>query len=271
MNKSEFKREIVVGVLPKILYHIEVDKETRSQMEAIGDLLARRPELSIAAYFNHGAYPDPGQAAWVLHQIAGRQDMNWLAPASYSHSEKVKPRSKTFLYLMDLAGSCGIEIVRVIQEYQVDNPEYGYTQEQANETYKQFLRRLEIRRSQKSVVSMISTEGHRSPNNELQVGLEGGIKALGKKLAPIVYVPTGIIYEEPFNRGRDKVGLEDPSIFGKLGKIKSTIEDLNFGKRVRLTLGQIYIQETRNDFPGIDYLMKNLAEALPPEMRGVYA
>lgn len=242
------RRFFSFNLLPKIAYRIDVDKESRQKIHQVSDMLVRRPELSFVTYANHISYPDPLFEAYISRRLDSRQDRHFIAPASYSHTDPSEPRSRTFSLLINEAKKCGIEIVRVIQSYQIDNPEFGYTQEQANTTYKDWIRRLQtLGQSKTSTGVLINPEGHRSDTGILLEG-EKGILACGKLLSPLVYVPLGIHYGENFDR-----------------------DGANLFKRVNLRIGDIFVQETANDPPSIELLMKNLAATLPIKMRGRWA
>lgn len=244
---TRFKREVVTGVLPRLLYKIETDKVFKQRLEDVSSILRNRPELSALYYFNHLTNGDPLLVAWVVNRAGiGRRQI--LAPTSYSHTDSTRAGNEKTLKYIQVVESCEAEVIRLIQDYQINNPEYGYTPELAKENYRAFLSRVKMLGKTKTpVVVAISPEGHRSDDGTLQEGKDGGVRVFGKYLSPIIYVPIGMEYLGSWTRER-----------------------MNMGKRVNLTLGDYYIQETRNDYPGIEYLMRNLALALPPSMRGVY-
>ncbi len=241
------RRFISLNLIPNLGYRINIDQESKQKITEISNLLIRRPELNFSLYSNHISYPDPLFEAYICRRIDRGQNRHLIAPVSYSHTDPTEPRSKLFSVLIDEANRCGIETIRVIQSYQIDDPEFGYTKEQANATYKNWLRRLqELGRSHTPTGVMINPEGHRSDTGILNNG-ESGVLACGKLLPPTIYVPVGIFYDHDFDR-----------------------DGANLFHRVNLSIGDTFLQETAKDSPGLDLLMKNLASALPVKMRGVW-
>jgi 1-acyl-sn-glycerol-3-phosphate acyltransferase len=166
---------------------------------------------------------------------------------SYSHTDPDIPKQRVSAFLAKGLSGCGIETLRVIQTYQVNNPEYGYTEEQAKETYWKALHRLkELRTANIPTGVIISPEGHRSDDGQLKKG-ETGIVAAGRLLAPVIYVPMAIVYEGEYGR-----------------------EKMNFGKKVEIKIGEVTIQEDAKTYPTVEVLMRKLAASLPLEMRGVW-
>lgn len=236
-----FKRNIVAGILPNVLYRTEIGKETDAKIEALNDLMIREPKLSYVIYFNHLSYNDPLFAAYISHRIDPKGSRHLLVPVSYSHSDSENSRSKKYIALLELARQCGVENQRIVQSYQVDNPHYGYTRELAQSTYKAWIKRLDqLAKAEISVASYISPEGHRSDDGKLGPWEEGGLNILSRHLKRVAFIPLALDYPEPFSR-----------------------DSLNFGSRISLSLGHIFIQETPRDLPGGEYLMKNLAAELP--------
>ena len=244
-ENKQLKRSIIFNLLPQIAYKIKIDEESKSRIANISNYLIKNPDSNFILYSNHLSYSDPIFEVYMSTRLDSYQTRHLIAPASYSHTDPIKQRSKIFMTMIKEARHCGIEIVRVIQPYQINNPDFGYTQEQANETYTKWLRSLqELGRSKTPTGVLISPEGHRSESGALGEG-ESGVIACGKLLFPAIYIPLGIHYERVYNRN-----------------------GINLGKRVNLVIGNTYTQENRNDSPTLDFLMRNLASTLPDNMRG---
>lgn len=243
-NLERARRYVEIGLIPRLAYCINQTKETKGRVKNLAKVLTDRQDLSYILYFNHVSYTDPLFAAHMSQQIEPRQVRRIVAPASFSHTDPDNPKSRVFSFIINEAKRCGIEITRVIQAYQVNNPEYEFSETQARTTYKTLMKQFKKAKNTGSVGCLISPEGHRSETRKLQT-VEKGLVNIGKLLAPVVYVPLGILYK---------------------GKCKR--DGLNFGRRISLSLGETVIQEKRNSTPTIDRLMQNLAETLPPEIRG---
>jgi len=243
-NLERARKCVEIDLLPSLLYRINKTEETNGRIKNLAEILTDRQDLSYILYFNHASYPDPLFAAHTAQLIDPRQTRPLLIPASFSHTDPDNPQSRVFSFLINEAKHCGIEIIRIIQAYQVNNPEYGFNEIQARATYKDLVKRLKELKNAGTVGCLFSPEGHRSETGELQTA-EKGIVHIGKFLSPIIYVPLGISYEGKYKRS-----------------------GLNIGKRVSLSIGKTIIQEHRNDAPTTDELMRNLAETLPSEIRG---
>lgn len=232
---------------PKWVYGLDIQPEAKEAIAEIRELLGSVPNLSYVVYFNHVSYNDPILGAHVASLIDPRRTRHLIAPASYSHIDPERRPNPWFAELIREAERCGVEIVPVIQAYQVNNPDFGYTDADARETYKHWIKRLmELGKSGVVTGVLISPEGHRSDDGSLGRG-EAGILITGRYLSPTIYIPVGINYLEDFKRG-----------------------GVNFGKKIRLSVGSIYLQEDPKAPPSVDLLMGNLAHALPEELRGVY-
>ena len=243
-NLERARRVVEIDLLPSLLYRINKTEETNRRIKNLAEILTDRQDLSYIFYFNHISYNDPLLVAHMAQLVDPRQTRPLFIPASFSHTDPDNPKSRVFSFLVNEARRCGIEIARVIQAYQVNNPEYGFNEVQARTTYKDLVKRLEELRKMGAIGCLINPEGHRSETGELQTA-EKGIVHIGKLLSPVVYVPLGISYEGEYKRS-----------------------GLNIRKKVSLSIGKTIIQEQKNDTPTIDELMQNLAETLPFEMRG---
>lgn len=246
--KQNFCRWGVAGVLPHLLWRTTINQESKEKIEEIKDLVHnQRQDLSVIVYFNHTSIVDPLFAGNISLRIDKKGTRKLLAPMSFSNTED-KKENKSNLLMEKIVEKCGIETHRVIQTYQIDNPEYGYTKIQAYRQNKPFFQRLKDLGAQKILTMMIiSPEGHRTDGTLIK-GEEGMVVG-GVLIAPVLYVPVGIEY---------------------IGGTKK--DGLNLFKRVNLTIGETYLLESNTDskdvFGGI--LMPNLANTLPIEMRGYY-
>jgi len=242
---ENFSRDFLTGFLPDIAFRINIPEEDRLKISEIRDQLISQPDLSYVVYFNHISFNDPMFAAHLIQKIDPNHTRHFIAPASHFHTTPENPKNKKFIFMINLAKKTGFEIVRVIQAYQVDNPEYGYTKDQAQSTYKVWLKRLkELRMSNIPIGCLISPEGTRSNDGVLGVG-ESGILATGKFMTPVMYIPLGISYIDGFNR-----------------------EKFNLGKRINLSIGETIIQQGPTDQPSLNDVMAKLALTLPEDMRG---
>jgi hypothetical protein len=245
MGVEYLRREILTGLLPEIAYRIHISDDDRSYIKEIKNQLVNNPGFSFILYFNHISYNDPLLAAYVVQQIDPQHTRHLIAPASYSHTIPDNPANRGFSFMISEAKRCGIEIVRVIQAYQVDNPKYGYTKDQAQITYRAWMRRLrELQLSNTPTGCLISPEGHRSDDGILGAG-ESGILATGRFLAPVVYIPVGISYTDDYKR-----------------------DNFNIGKKLNLSIGNTIVQHNPKEYPNLNNVMLNLAMALPSNMRG---
>jgi len=51
---------------------------------------------------------------------------------------------------------------------------------------------------------------------------------------------------------------------------KYSRKGFNIGKKMRINIGEVVIQDDPKIYPTVEELMKNLAVVLPEEMRGVW-
>jgi len=239
---------VTAGVLPRLLYGIRIDSETKEKIKNIREEVFRRDNLNLVFYFNHTTLVDPLLAGNIARRIETRKDSQWIAPVSFSNTEG-KSGNSGIVLMTKVIEACGVETHRVIQTYQIDNPEYGYTKEEAFRQNRKFLERLKIlgkRETKKSVSLIISPEGHRT-EGVLTKG-ESGMVTSGKLLVPTLYVPIGIDFEGQQSRG------------------------LNLFHRVNIRLGENFLQETtKPEEDQFQKLMLNLAQTLPVSRRGYYS
>ncbi len=252
MNEAERHRQncyrwLVSGVLPQTLWRASLSRESQERIDGINDLVHnQRQDLSVVVYFNHISIIDPLFAGNIAYRIDKKGTRKLLAPMSFSNTEE-KEENKSNLLMKKIVEKCGTETHRVIQSYQIENPEYGYSKIQAFRQNKPFLQRLkELGEKRIPTLMIISPEGHRT-EGALIKGEEGMVVG-GGLLAPTLFVPVGIEYR---------------------GKIKK--DGLNLFKRVNLNIGETYLLEPDSNSKEVyGVLMRNLANTLPVEMRGYY-
>lgn len=242
-------REAVLGLAPRLLYHIEVNEQSTLRIKRLKELLTREPELNFIIYFNHISYDDPLLSANMAMRIipeSQKRSRHLVAPVSFSHTDPDNPKNRDFIRMVNIANHCGIETIRVIQAYQVNNPDYGYTEDEAKQTYRNFYDHLKKMRESKTPTGcLISPEGHRSETGILGKAEKSGTISVGRLLAPVIYIPLGIKYPETYDR-----------------------DHINSGRHVSLKLGETLFQDEPRNYPDFDLLMKNLAETLPKALRG---
>jgi hypothetical protein len=224
-----------------------MDQPSKDMIVSVREQLKQTPK-NVVIYFNHIAYGDALFAANIAEQITPTHSHLLISPASYSHTDPDNPRNRAFYQLVKEARRCGVEIHRVIQRYQIDNPEFGYTKNQAAEQNMKFMHRLkQLRQIAQPTICLISPEGHRSETDSLHQA-ERGIELVGSMLSPVLYLPVGIVYPRGYER-----------------------DSVNFGKTVSLTVGSPIPVDHRNKNVTVEYLMKHLTSYLPTPMHGFYA
>jgi len=238
-----FFKEHIAGNLVEKKYKILMSDETKERIENIKKTMEENKGLNFIIYFNHISFADPLLAGHIATLIDPNNTRKLIAPVSYSHTELKAKNSGTW-GMKKIIEICGVETHRVVQAYQINDS----NKEESFRINKKYLNRLrELKKLEMPVCLLISPEGHRS-EGALEKG-EEGVALSGKILAPTAYIPIGIIYNETYNRS-----------------------SLNFGKKLTLSVGEMYIQEIGKKREEIfSILMNNLANALPVEMRGVYS
>ncbi len=237
--------EIVANLLPRILYRIEISPETRNKIDEIKKILNEKSDLNIITYFNHISFDDPLFVGHIIKKIDPKNTRPILVPVSYSHTDASKKENKFSIKMIEIANSCGVETVRTIQTYQTMGPTPLYTAEEAKIINRNLFNQIKNIKSKSPFIFAISPEGHRSEDGILGKG-ETSIAGFANYLKPSLIIPVGINYPDNFNRDR-----------------------LNLGKKIILTIGDLYISEGEEK-KDIDFYMNNLALALPPQMRGKY-
>lgn len=246
MTKAEdCNRRIVFDGITNLLYSPEVLPEAKKSIDLITEFMEENPEYSFVLYFNHISFNDPAVVINVADRFDPKHRKHMVTMMSYSHTDPDDPKHRVFALMAKGLEKCGVEGIRVIQKYQVNNPEFGYTEEQASLNYLQSMRRLkELRGIPTGVI--ISPEGTRSRSGTLAGG-ESGVVAIGRVLAPVIYIPLAISYEGKYQR-----------------------DSINLFKKMRVNIGEVTIQEKSSEYPTVEELMQKLARALPEEMRGVW-
>lgn len=236
MDKERL-RWLIIGQMPNILYKISQPPENQDKIAKIRQLLETRRNLSYIFVSNHISTNDPLLTAYMVSKIDPMNTRSVIAPASSSHL-----KNSVFGLLNMFARSIGIETVGIVQAYQLN----GINQDFANNTHLKLFRRVrQLHDSGQPIGLLIYPEGHRSETGQLATeGLEGVVR-LGALMTPVIYVPIGNVYRDKYNRS-----------------------GLNFGREVELIIGETLIQETPRPRVSLDSLMENLADVLPPEMRG---
>jgi len=246
MSRAEdWNRNFIFDGLTKLLYSPEIKPGAKEKIELIAEFMEENPEFSFVLYFNHISFNDPAVVINVADRLDPKRKKHLVTMMSYSHTDPTDPKHRVFSFMARGLEKCGVEGIRVIQKYQVNNPEYGYTEEQASLNYMQSMRRIKGMRGTPTGV-IISPEGTRSKTGTLAKG-ESGMVAIGRVLAPVIYIPLAISYEGKYNR-----------------------DSINFFKKMEINIGEVTVQENPTEYPKVDELMQKLATALPEEMRGIW-
>ena len=246
-SRQNFNRDFLTTFLPEVLYRINISQESQEKIKNLGEFLNENREVNFITYFNHIGIIDPMLVGYMVNKIDPQKTRKIITPVSYYHTESKNIKDVVPRVMNNLSNSCGVETIKVIQAYQVDNPKYGYTQSQADATYKELIREVREYKKQGILIGfIISPEGHRSEDGSLG-SVEKGILLFEKILEPVILIPIGIYYDKKYSR-----------------------DGLNIGKKLNLEIGESYFYEKGKERKDIDFYMNNLAGALPPEMRGYY-
>ncbi|HAI22663.1 TPA: hypothetical protein DCP77_02350 [Candidatus Collierbacteria bacterium] len=240
-------RKFLFDGITELFYSPEIMSGAKEKIEMVREFLEENPEYSFVLYFNHISFNDPAVLVHVANLLNPKGEWHLLVPMSYSHVDTKSVKGFLSSLGMNVVKACGIEAIPVVQTYQLNNPRYGYTAEEARQTYVNYVHRLkELKRSNTPTGVLISPEGHRSDTGKMMVA-ESGMVAAGRLLAPVVYVPLAVSYEGKFKR-----------------------DGINIGKKMWINIGEVTVQENPREYPSVEELMKKLAVALPEEMRGVW-
>lgn len=245
MTKAEVNtRKFLFDGVTNLFYSPEVKPETKEKIEIIKEFLEKNPEYNFVMYFNHIALNDPAAMLRTVNLLDPKGSRHLVVPSSRSHADSKKFLGRVINIGMDVLDSCGIEVMPVVQTSQVD---HGYTKEEARHSYTLFFNRLkDLKNTNTPTGVLISPEGTRSVDGQL-LQAESGIIAAGRLLAPVLYIPLAITYAGKFER-----------------------DSMNIGKKMRIDIGEVTVQENPREYPSVEQLMRILAEALPEEMRGVW-
>jgi 1-acyl-sn-glycerol-3-phosphate acyltransferase len=247
-EKFNYRRPIEIGVLPNLLFNIRIDRENRERLRQNKELLKDRANDNLVIFFNHISFNDPVFIFNLLNRLDPKQTRTPLALVSHFHTNPDRPQNKNFIRMVAEAEKCGLKTYRIIQKYQIDNPEYGYTEEEAFSNHFQMLRWVKEESKHNKVAMIISPEGTRSPDGTLQVA-NPGIVAIAKCISPDILLPVGLWYPYGYNR-----------------------DSYNIRKTVNCTLGEATLYDkSSDDLPTLDDLMYKLTATLPPELHGAYA
>lgn len=241
------KRNFWFEKLPNLLYSPEISSEGKEKVDQISEFLRENPDYSFILYFNHISLNDPFVIVQIADLINPNNSRKLISLVSYAHLDPDKLTGKLANLGIDEVRRCGIEVVPVVQTEDVDKKD-GYSEAKARSTYANFFNRLkDLKNSGTTAGLMISPEGTRSTTGQMGPA-ESGMIAGGRLLAPVIYVPMAITYEGKFGRN-----------------------ELNIGRKMKINIGEVTVQESPRDYPKVEDLMKNLAAALPEEMRGMWS
>lgn len=249
MTRTEdCNRKFLFDGVTGLLFSPEVKPEAKEKIELVAEFLKENPEYGFILYFNHISFNDPAVLVHAANLINPDSSRKLLIPASYSHIKDKNFLGKLANFGKSVFEGCGIEVLPVIQSYQINNPKYGFTESEAKDTYSNFIRRLkELKTANTPVGVLISPEGHRSETGGL-IEAGSGMVAAGRLLAPVIYVPLALEYKK-----------------GKYNR-----DGINIGRKMTVNIGDVTVQENPKDYPTVEDLMKKLAGALPEEMRGIW-
>jgi len=231
-----------------LLYKREINLESKRIIKDLKQELKEKPELSVMIYGNHYVVDDPYWEGYLSFKLDPKKSREVFALVSASNTQE-KEENKGNIMLNKLAQRCGVEMLPVVQSYQVDNPEFGFTKSDALLTYKKMILKIRELRGEdkKGVVAIIKPEGHRSEDGKL-IKAEAGIGHIMDIIKPVIAVPIVSFSDEELERNH-----------------------VNFGRRMNVRLGEVtYYDGSDPSLKNIDSLMEKLALALPPQKRGYY-
>jgi len=166
----------------------------------LGIVRSMPADFNIGLAFNHSAYGDPVAVLSAYRQLVDPNQRQILVPASEYHTKFFNNPVFATAYVLG-APVFQYEKASIIQAYQVGNPRYGYTQEQAQRSYSRFVRKVHEMHENGPFTLLIAPEGHRSEkeHSALQKA-EPGIGFFMRQIAPWILIPIGITYDRPFKR-----------------------------------------------------------------------
>ncbi len=177
-----------------------------------------QPGVNLGLYFNHQSLDD-GPLAFLFHarKIDPLGQRHVVMIASHWHTDpQVNPR---FAKISQIAQThLGVEVIRVVQAYQINDPKYGYTEADAIATYRPLIKRMrELKAEKVPTTVIISPEGHRTDDGQMQKG-RNGILHIGKMLSPFIYLPVGISFPRGYRRDELNTRLSKRVIQMAVGK-----------------------------------------------------
>lgn len=247
MRQIEKLQASIARELPRRLFNIRVADDAQPKIGALHELLEKRPDWNVVLYFNHTAYGDPAIWAHMARTVDPKATRSVAILASAYHTSfRNNPAFATISRLGGLLG--GIRMIPTIQTYQVNNPDYGYSEADAMANGRNLLRT--IRHMHKPLMLLISPEGHRSDDGALGK-VEEGVVSLGTRLAPVFYIPVGVAYERPYERNglNSRLTQRNPPV-------------------AHVEVGNMTEQVDHGHRPSIRLLMHELSQTLPRDLRG---
>lgn len=207
-------------------------------------------EGSAIVYFNHLCLDDGHLIFSLLLSRLGRSLSVIGGPESKKHFDfRANPLDAL---VMRTAMILGIQLVPVVQNYDQAN----YSPEEALSLNRNFIRQAKHILGQPGGILCLAPEETRSKDGCLQQAQRGVALAsrLGDVLVPLYFAPLAIIPQGQFRRGLN-IKPNNPQAF-----------ELKMGAPFTLPY-----HRKDQDQQIISILMTNLANLLPPEMRGVWA
>lgn len=252
-----------IGVdIIKFIHPVEMSFDSKLRMMKIKQFLSFNNDYSLLLYSNHISLDDLA-FPFVIHKIIDpKGERKIVAPISFSHLDQKNQNPFGWLAKTGVVKTgqflFSTEIVPVVQSYQVENRKYGYTKEEASETYKELFIKIKDlvkkRDSEKTEFGEIKTkpsvfvfpEAHRKefkkgqhPKLDRLQDFDMGVFKLMRYLVPALIVPVGISYKGEYSR------------------------DTNFFRKVFMEVGQPIRQLLgRDDEPTKEILMSSLVTTL---------
>lgn len=245
-SKENKTWDLIINRLPEKIYKINISPSTQNKIDSINNYLSDNPKTNCIYYFNHISYPDPLFVGHIIDKLDPNKTRSIIIPVSYSHTEPYKLKNIPSIAMIKLANSCGVNTIRVIQNYQINNPKFKYDQIKAEKTNSKLSREIaKYKKSELPFALAISPEGHRSDTGNLGEA-ENGMISIARHIQPVLFIPIAIHYDEKYNRS-----------------------GINIGKNISIEVGEQYLYNDQEK-KDINFYMNNLALALPPQMRGRY-
>lgn len=236
-------RENLVSGIVNLLYDLKIPAPSRFFIDT---------DLNEIVYANHLAQSDVPVIYETAGKFSGKTAKETIIIASQWHMANKKSYRRMLKFI---SWGYGVKVLPVIQDYMAKNPEnFGYTSGDVNCSYRRMMTNLqEINRTNQGNPSLrviIFPEGHRSDDGIMQSpdNISRGFFKIGQLLAPVVFRPFGIRYENNHNRNTNiQKGQRTP---------------------IEVIPGQPVFMQDRNETgitPGL--LLNNLIDTLPPSLR----